>query len=145
MTVRRINHCSFVLILAAQLGQCSCSASSTGRPLLQKQPNKCYCPHLIDLSQAHRGPDTARRAGAMARSGRAGKQAPQCVRRRWRESAGQCRWLRGTVGLAQGISSHANTDVSCDCGRYTHDGIQATVWPQRRIRGLQESTKKIQY
>lgn len=48
---------SFVFVfLAAQLGRCSCMAA-TYRATSQKQPYKCYCAHLIDLSQAQGRPD----------------------------------------------------------------------------------------
>lgn len=86
---------SFVFVfLAAQLGRCSCMAA-TYRATSQKQPYKCYCAHLIDLSQAQGRPDRL----TLERNGRewlVNKQASQCLQQR---RLGR-RWRGGTLGLA---------------------------------------------
>lgn len=73
----------------------------------KKHPYKCYCAHLIDLSQAQSS-QTGRLWRGMAGNARRNKQASQCPRRR---RLGR-RWLGGTLGLARWPSSDANSDIS---------------------------------
>lgn len=65
------------------------------RAASQKHPYKCYCAHLIDLSQAPSRPDRLTLEGN-GKEWSVNKQASQCLRRR---RLGR-RWLGGTLGLA---------------------------------------------